>query len=63
MYGEVHWKAQGGSMSDPQPVSDFVATCQALLNKITNEGLPQQARDDAKRELAALIQKNRETKR
>jgi hypothetical protein len=60
MYGEVYRASQGGSMSDPQPVSDFVATCWALLDKITNEGLPQQARDDAKRELAALIQKNRE---
>jgi hypothetical protein len=47
-------------MSEPQPVSGFVAQCQALVNKITNEGLPQAARDEAKRELAALIQKNRE---
>jgi hypothetical protein len=60
MYGEVHRASQGGGMSEPQPVSGFVVQCQALVDKITNEGLPQQARDEAKRELAALIQKNRE---
>ena len=41
-------------MSDSKPLSDFVSRCMALVNKITNDQLPKQARDEAKRELAAL---------
>jgi hypothetical protein len=42
-------------VSDPQPVSGFVAQCMALVNRITNDQLPKQARDEAKLELAALL--------
>ena len=60
MVPDADVEARAERVSDPQPVSNFVAQCQALLNRITNEGLPQAARDEAKRELAALMQRNRE---